>query len=111
MKKIVDEISGEQNNLSRILRQQTHIFNVEIQDIRKELHARNNEIHLMQPLLEKTMKNMHTQEIGINGLLYGNSIRQWAAHEEAKLDTLLQFVNIVINAREKKVHPALRELP
>lgn len=54
---------------------------------------------------------METQEESINYLLYLNYISQWTTQVESKLNhaynTLQQFTNIIITAREKKVRPAL----
>ena len=107
----INELNDRQGNLSRIMKQQTDIIGVELQNIHEELHLRNKEIQELQVILTETIKNIRKQEKVWNYELYYRFLRQWSAKVEAKYDhlfeTLLQITYIILNAREKRVHPML----
>ena len=107
----INELNDRQSNLSRIMKQQTHIIGAELQNVHEELHLRNKEIQELQVILTETIKNIRKQEKVWNYELYYRFLRQWSAKVEAKYDhlfeTLLQITDIILNAREKRVHPML----
>ena len=107
----INKLNDRQGNLSRIMKQQTHIIGAELHNIHEELHLRNTEIQELQTILTETIKNIHKQENVWNYEIYYRYLRQWSAKVEAKYDhlfeTLMQITDIILNAREKKVHPML----
>ena len=58
----INELNDRQSNLSRIMKQQTHIIGAELQNIHEELHLRNTAIQELQTTLTETIKNIHKQE-------------------------------------------------
>ena len=52
----INELNDRQDNLSRIMKQQTHIIGAELQNIHEEVHLRNTEIQELQIILTETIK-------------------------------------------------------
>ena len=107
----INELHDRQNNLSNILRKQSHIVKSEINNIHLELNQKSQEIANIEQQLNETIKNMESHNQYWSNIIYFRKIRQWADHIDIKLDhlaeSLKQFIKIVEAARVKRLHPLL----
>ena len=78
----------QSNNLSEILRKQTHIIKSEINNIHLELNQKSQEIANIRQQLNETTKNIESHNQCWSSIIYFRKIRQWANHIDIKLNHL-----------------------
>ena len=105
------ELHDRRNNLSIILRSQTHLVESEINNIHLQLNQKSQEVIKIQQQLSDTINNIKSHNQYGNNIIYYRMIRQWADHIKIKLNHLAEglrhFIKIAELSREKRLHPFL----